>query len=394
MYIDLLPSEVLPENEQNPTKDNVELKLESKGDKTATGESKISDGQSAVVQPIRTTDEVDDDKTKKGSLAHLQGSRLSLFVSLHPIRGMPLSIDLTNSQMPYVTSQSVASHRALRQAMRLAIEVIQARKVRAIASDPRSKVDVLLGKSKALHPITTGTSTEDEYRQTARNEILDSEITIGVNLLKGLGNQPGSVRSEFYYKLKYFQYVRSTSGKINLDWVALKDFHRNMRRNKTLCGSYEISEWLERFFDAIEIAAPRKSAHTDNDPMHEELLAYYLDPNNSKGLHLSRTLDQFYYAALENTNKRDVDQVVRRLQAKIKARDQEVRSDSPRIPKAETSLRELRGRKKQEEQEKARSKSDEIEWEDDPEAQIVMVDQLWLWITDDGKKPSRYNLLY
>jgi hypothetical protein len=69
--------------------------------------------------------------------------------------------------------------------------------------------------------------------------------------------------------------------------------------------------------------------------------------NDWKIFHESRTLDQFYYLSLENTSKRDDDQVVTRYIDKV--------------PLEYMSL-DLRNEK-----------------------HILRVDQLWLWVIDESK---------
>lgn len=43
-------------------------------------------------------------------------------------------------------------------------------------------------------------------------------------------------------------------------------------------------------------------------------MRHYRKRDHSGGLHTSRTLDQYYYVALADTSRRDMDQVIRRYQ--------------------------------------------------------------------------------
>ncbi len=72
--------------------------------------------------------------------------------------------------------------------------------------------------------------------------------------------------------------------------------------------------------------------------MDEKLIAAYL--YNEHPLHIRRTLDQYYYYTLKDTDTRDADQVV--------------------------------------------SKEIKKRWGDD-EKLVMMIDQLWLWVLDGGK---------
>ena len=75
----------------------------------------------------------------------------------------------------------------------------------------------------------------------------------------------------------------------------------------------------------------------------ERLLRDYVKANPP--LHIRRTLDQYYFATLDDTSQRDKDQVVYR---------------------GTKAGRNLHGRK----------------------TRVVMVDQLWLWILDDSRSPT------
>lgn len=76
---------------------------------------------------------------------------------------------------------------------------------------------------------------------------------------------------------------------------------------------------------------------------HRDLMSTY----QGKVVHASQTLDQFYYHSLSNTDERDVDQVVTRYIEGTKRKD---------------------------------------EWSNN--LTILRVDQLWLWVVNNSKKPS------
>jgi hypothetical protein len=79
------------------------------------------------------------------------------------------------------------------------------------------------------------------------------------------------------------------------------------------------------------------------------LLQGYLDDESPKLLHCRRTLDQFSYYMLDTTESRDRDQVIYHWGRKKLAEARESAGDAP----------------------------------------ILMVDQLWLWVLHDGKRPPR-----
>lgn len=91
------------------------------------------------------------------------------------------------------------------------------------------------------------------------------------------------------------------------------------------------------------------------EKLHKDLFKAYLEPlevagsGNQSGLHISRTLDQFYYHSLppSETDDRDLDQVIYRYQ-----------------------------------DDKINTRQQQWKYED---YVICVVDQLWLWVIDDSK---------
>jgi hypothetical protein len=94
------------------------------------------------------------------------------------------------------------------------------------------------------------------------------------------------------------------------------------------------------------------SMHFWADNLHEHLMRGYmmpLKPGDNSPLQPRRTLDQYFYTDLENTSRRDRDQVVFRYTS------DEKRKMEPRI---------------------------------------FMVDQLWLWVLDNGIMRNALNISY
>lgn len=255
------------------------------------------------------------------------------------------------------------------------------------ASERGSRNQILDAEPNEAQSMKSVSTKEEQLRQQARQWILQEEIAEGLMLLT-------DIDGNFYTDLNKLAGRRISNvmdgSDREKDWVSdLRALHKKMRRSRKLCAAYRVLEWLERFFDAIEIVQPQGEV-ADNTPMHDQLLEYYLNPVNSKGLHASRTLDQYYYAALEDTSRRDLDQVVRRFQQKkmMAAKPMNTSIINRMSPRDRFHIM----RKEQEAEE---SKEDDNGWEDDADLQIIMVDQLWLWIIDDGKhylKPVRNTL--
>lgn len=75
---------------------------------------------------------------------------------------------------------------------------------------------------------------------------------------------------------------------------------------------------------------------------HEELLQHYFGSGKEPGLHVSRTLDQYYYSSLPDTVRRDADQVVRRYQArKFKEKAERVKERDMNNRKTKAEVAEL-----------------------------------------------------
>jgi len=118
-------------------------------------------------------------------------------------------------------------------------------------------------------------------------------------------------------------------------------FRRRIVEEDSSVSSYTTSYFTdtESASDSTSSGSRRRSARKTRDVSDDATLIRAYLPHD-KPLHIRRTLDQFYYYMLEDTTIRDNDQVVDRW-----AR-QKLGKNNPRI---------------------------------------LMVDQLWLWIINDGK---------
>lgn len=285
--------------------------------------------------------------------------------------------------MPFLTFQTVKSHRTLRQTIRLARAVEKLKKSQG--GDKASSLD-----------------EEDKIRQEARYEMLQDEIYEGLILL----HDSGSVHFDRLNNITENPVLDRMKKEDGVVWLeSLKKDVYGIIRGTTNSASPQTLEWLERFLDAIEIVYRGAVNVTKPDPLsmdkQELLMEHYIKPNDVDGLHVSRTLDQYYYSALADTSRRDVDQVARRYQARRVAEwpKETIKTKSSSLRDRVTKLRESRKfPKKLKTRDKGSTennkRSDKIEWEDDPGAKIAMVDQLWLWIVDDGKKSMITSALW
>jgi hypothetical protein len=145
---------------------------------------------------------------------------------------------------------------------------------------------------------------------------------------------------------------------LNLDTVQGEERETNQEINQAIGQhvSAEFLDWLERLRDAIDIFGKPTSSK------YEPLLQHYLrGEEKAKGLHISRTIDQYYYSSLLDTTRRDRDQVIRRYQCK------KVKASHAEQDKAERKDKDNLGRETYKNS-----------------FQMGMVEQLWLWVIDDG----------
>lgn len=257
---------------------------------------------------------------EEGGIAHLEGSKIAICI-------------------PFLTFQTVASQRKLRQATKLAEEI-------RCPSEENQYIE---------------SATSLDKVGLARMVILRGEIDKGIALLKKTIRKQNlaskGMRKKLQTLLERIEIVKrngNSESKENLD--SLSKFLEHFKSEDV---PSEILEWQERLQDGIEMVGQNEKTTENNNVKsaalkHEALLQHYLRLNEEwKGLHVSRTLDQYYYSALSDTSRRDIDQVVRRYQARkymVKAQE--------KMSKTNENAR-------------------------DPDFQIGMVDQLWLWIIDD-----------
>ncbi|KAL1967139.1 hypothetical protein VTN77DRAFT_3430 [Rasamsonia byssochlamydoides] len=159
-------------------------------------------------------------------------------------------------------------------------------------------------------------------------------------------------------------------------------------------------ERRERLQDAIEIAERKEDgANNGAAARHEELLRRYFGSGNGKGLHVSRTLDQYYYSSLPDTVRRDADQVVRRYQTRqFQEKAERERERKNAEPQSRKNLSGSYGADAPDRRQTSvlNNNADQIENpvresehigpdedNNDWDFEMCMVDQLWLWIVDD-----------
>jgi hypothetical protein len=287
--------------------------------------------------------------------------------------------------MPFLTFQKVKNHRALRQAIRV-VDVI-------VSLNDDELINLKSNYSESIQELTAGMT---RLRKVARQKILITERNIGLKLL---GPDSDGTKSVELIKKGCLTSMRNIphDGTV-FDTKLLCDNLTKLRNTKLFC-THETMEWMERFHDAIKLYEQIPLVGSPEEPSsdlfkHELLLLYYYTkPEDPKGLHVSRTLDQYYYSALSDTLCRDMDQVVRRYQAKRLKEDDKRRNERDRDEKTQKmdesdqlhlGSKYNKKRKKKMEGKKNRKMKD-FRYQDDPEAKIGMVDQLWLWIIDESK---------
>lgn len=243
-----------------------------------------------------------------------------------------------HSQLPFLTFQSVKTQRKLRQAVRLA-EEIQSKQPESLVEDTGSLEERAAAETRRLQMA----------RSDAGGTILAKEISAGFEILQG-----NTKEHERFDDVVSYHEVGNPGGVQQIDISRtigpLKEYLTtsldrflggNSGSNETNknYNSPDILEWLEKLEDALAIYEQTQQPSSK----YEALLEHYLRPEQAKGLHTSRTIDQFYYSSLSDTCRRDMDQVVRRYQAR---KFEESRHDN---------------------------------------FQMGMVEQLWLWVIDDSK---------
>jgi hypothetical protein len=141
------------------------------------------------------------------------------------------------------------------------------------------------------------------------------------------------------------------------------------------------------------LSASNISANMNCEPSNEDkktedwdksLILEYLKPEvnleQRQDLHISRTLDQFYYYSLPNTDYRDGDQVVYRYQDRKIKKETEKKNEKKEIHNNNKNTGMGQAGLKMAEQEQA-----------DADYVICMVDQLWLWVIDESTYPLLFS---
>jgi hypothetical protein len=239
----------------------------------------------------------------------------------------------------------VKSHRKLRQAIRLAEEVHH-------LSDPVDKPHEDAVSQEKIEP--------------ARIRMLEREVRDGKILLKKAVEDYDKKKSVSSTHTKLHELHEMVEAAEQKTHAKLKEeldlLRKSLKEIKKRNLTAELLEWYERFDDALDILEHTKKTK-DIASKHEALLQQYLRPDQAKGLHASRTLDQYYYSSLADTSRRDIDQVVRRYQLRAKAREEQQKN------------------KNEGKNERGGGSEPTVE---DSNFQMGMVDQLWLWVIDDS----------
>ena len=102
-------------------------------------------------------------------------------------------------------------------------------------------------------------------------------------------------------------------------------------------------------------------------------------------LHIRRTLDQYGYSGLEDTGLRDHDQVLYKCTRRKWNRDKHADNGGDAQPR-----RQFYGSRQGGDSQNVSSRGDDRDPDDD-DARVLMVDQLWCWVLDGGKKPLMFN---
>jgi hypothetical protein len=141
-------------------------------------------------------------------------------------------------------------------------------------------------------------------------------------------------------------------------------------------------------------AESKKNTAVKNDD--DEMMRRYL--YKRWPIHLRRTLDQYYFSFLADTKNRDGDQVVTRARnIELNLMKKEATVDFDDIPSdgSHTSadncpswlasfFGRLHNKSQKTDNPEAPSTNRQIMQEKDPNSPVVMIDQLWLWVLDEG----------
>jgi len=132
-----------------------------------------------------------------------------------------------------------------------------------------------------------------------------------------------------------------------------------------------------------KIARVGKKSNAENaftsPGMEQKVLHQYVKCGNDWSIHPRRSLDQYGYPTLANTNVRNADQVMYKA-PKVKG-IQGIEDDLR--PPARMRLRDARNKPPKRRKDSKRDRSENVEAADyDEKAKVLMVDQCWLWVLD------------
>jgi hypothetical protein len=272
------------------------------------------------------------------------------------------------NQVPFLTVRSVKSHRKLRQAVQLA--------------------EVLHYQSIEINAHKQGAKFHDDIHRT-RFEILENAILDGITILNKTiatkKDEPMPLTTELLDHLKTLKKaLEPPSGSVTTSSRLKPELHslrEKLKATRTETFTSNMLEWQEKFEDALDIVQNAKTSNTNEKGLSalglsetEGLILGYLGSQDSKGIHVTRTIDQYYYPSLLDTSWRDIDQVVRRYQTK-KSKENKLNNDNAGLKN--TSSKSCK-----------RNGGIYGAYDGDLNFQMVMVDQLWVWIIDD----STYSL--
>lgn len=199
--------------------------------------------------------------------------------------------------------ETVEGHRKLRQAIRHAEEN---QEIRQLQLPSKAK--------KGLEKFAAS-----DHASRAQMRILKKEIEAGKKILKANSDDLGPLydilaKSDGRDLQSSLDELKTCLAKLKPESAENQNGEDKEEQNV----GPEIVEWLDKLRDAIDIFESTGNA-TDNSAKpspskYGPLLEHYLQIDGGKGLHTSRTIDQYYYSSLSDTSRRDRDQVVRRYQ--------------------------------------------------------------------------------
>jgi hypothetical protein len=229
-------------------------------------------------------------------------------------------------------------------------------------------------------------STKDDFRATFRCESVES----AKGSIVGPGAKPTHPQGAQ-------EIVENGKDKPAGTLKTLDSLKSTIAATKPTKRGLSFFEPLERLQEAIEI-------FTENDQISKDaqLLRHFAIHKYWNDLHVSRTLDQYYYPWLPDTRRRDGEQVVRRYQEhlfqvqQLRTNIKEDLGKGTQNPGPPTRgerkslmeyLRDLWGKDEANEF-WIKDSSDEQRLKSEGGIhglKICMVDQLWLWIIDDSR---------